>query len=69
MFGRYELTEDDVHFVQELIFGDRSDAPIFEIGNGGACPPQNTSCLRSSRIIEMELMWTSSTTFGGTPSI
>ena len=27
VFGRYELTEDDVHFVQELIFGDRSDAP------------------------------------------
>ena len=27
VFGRYELTEDDVHFVQELIFGDVKDAP------------------------------------------
>ena len=27
VFGRYDLTEDDVHFVQELIFGDVKDAP------------------------------------------
>ena len=65
VFGRYELTEDDVHFVQELIFGDKSDAS--SDGSGRPAPAKHF-LLRSSRIIGMELMWTSSTTSGGTPS-
>ena len=64
VFGRYELTSDDVHFVRSS-FSDKSDA--LAIGSGGACPA-NIFCLRSSRTIGMGLTWTSSTTSGGTPS-
>ena len=39
VFGRYELTEDDVHFVQGAIFEDRSDAP--QLAVAGAAPAKH----------------------------